>query len=110
MRVSKVALFVVLMIALAKAGSLVNRLQSAHAQGYASAGVSQERINMLRAEFAKYDADNSGHIDREELKNLLRDFGHHSGEVEKYMKKYDLDSNGTLEFDEFAALLHKLNN
>jgi len=61
----------------------------------------------------RYDRDDSGEIDRDELRVMLEDIlekhkGHRSLSQEVFqvcMDKIDIDNNGTVSFDEFATYL-----
>lgn len=53
--------------------------------------------------FRSYDRDNSGSIDRNELKNALTSFGYRLSDrfYEILMKKFDRQGRGTVAFDDF---------
>ena len=63
----------------------------------------------LKGFFAKYDADASGSIDKLELKTLLHDLGESPDDKEltALMAEMDKDGSGTIEFDEFAAVMQE---
>ena len=61
---------------------------------------------VLKSLFCKYDKDNSGFINFEELSNLLiEDLDLSSEQAETYVYLLDKDGNGKLSFDEFKAWL-----
>lgn len=73
-------------------------------------GMSPEEIAGLRALFESLDADRSGTVTVEELREGLRKQGSAvaAAEVEALLKQLDVDSTGTLDWDEFiAATLHQ---
>lgn len=61
------------------------------------------RETILRKAFAIYDTDQSGHIDAEELRQLLRDlrWPHDPGTLTRVLSWLDDDLNGTVCIDEF---------
>ncbi len=67
---------------------------------------------MWRKAFVAWDADNSGDIDREELKQVFRDVvGRELSDYEtvKIFKRLDKDENGTIEWEEFVGYFLSLN-
>jgi len=72
-------------------------------------------IAEAKAAFKKYDKDNSGTIDRNELKELLTSTTSRRmapGMVERFvdaqMQLADKDGSGSIDFDEFLAVYNKL--
>ena len=70
-----------------------------------------EELKEAEDAFSKYDTDNSGTIDRDELKNILKDtIGKRMGEamlnrmLEAQMQLYDKDNSGAIDRDEFLRL------
>lgn len=53
--------------------------------------------------FRSFDTDNSGNIDRNELKNALTAFGYRLSDnlVNVLLRKFDRHGNGTILFDDF---------
>jgi Ca2+-binding EF-hand superfamily protein len=53
--------------------------------------------------FRSFDRDNSGNIDRNELKTALVSFGYRlsDGVIDTLMRKYDRAGRGTIYFDDF---------
>ncbi|CAB0033936.1 unnamed protein product [Trichogramma brassicae] len=63
--------------------------------------------------FRSFDRDNSGNIDKNELKTALTNFGYRLSEpiIDTLMRKYDRAGRGTIYFDDFIQLcvvLHTL--
>ena len=61
--------------------------------------------------FRSFDSDNSGNIDRNELKNALTSFGYRLSDhiINTLVRKYDRAGKGTIYFDDFiqcCILLH----
>ena len=71
--------------------------------------MSEQEMLRLRARFDMVDADGSGSIDAEELRQLLIDLGREPSEysLNTMMGLADKDASGTIEFEEFAALYGK---
>lgn len=53
--------------------------------------------------FRSFDRDNSGNIDREELKTALTSFGYRLSDslISTMVRKFDRHGNGTILFDDF---------
>ncbi|CAN6719507.1 unnamed protein product [Malus baccata var. baccata] len=71
--------------------------------------LSEEEIAGLKEMFRMIDADNSGHITLEELKNGLERVGADlkDSEISWLMQAADVDNSGTIDYGEFiAAMLH----
>ncbi|GMI56994.1 hypothetical protein ScalyP_jg2259 [Parmales sp. scaly parma] len=62
----------------------------------------------LLHKFAHYDSDDSGCIDSEELKLILKDYDADPATVTKLMGAIDANRNGQIEFDEFASLISRM--
>ena len=64
----------------------------------------------IRAAFARYDRDNSGRLDYQELRNALQDIGLDCSmeQAANAIRQYDNDRSGQMEIDEFAQLVQKL--
>lgn len=58
----------------------------------------------------RYDADGSGAIDIDEMRDALRKLGVKAGALEEaqLFRKYDADGSGTIELCEFATLVRDL--
>ena len=55
--------------------------------------------------FQKYDADNSGEIDREELEMIMKEMGHNmsKGDLDSMMAELDRNQSGSVDFTDFMA-------
>ena len=73
---------------------------------------SEDEAKLLANVFVRYDTDNSGSLERDELNELLMDLhlNPESEEVEEAIEAVDSDGSSTLEFNEFIALLRDLNS
>ncbi|KAK1429295.1 hypothetical protein QVD17_11501 [Tagetes erecta] len=88
--------------------SAMNKLKKMALRVIASK-LSEEEIGGLKQMFKIIDTDNSGYITFDELKAGLKRFGSNLNESEIYdlMQSADIDSNGTIDYEEFiAATLH----
>lgn len=56
----------------------------------------------MRDQFALYDADGSGTLTLEELKQATKHLGLSKQEVEKMFAQMDIDGNGEITADEFV--------
>ncbi len=67
----------------------------------------EEELGELNAAFAKFDLDDSGSINRSELRDVLRSLGHNPTEyqVHEVMVRADLDGSGCLSKDEFLRFM-----
>lgn len=66
----------------------------------------------LRLTFDYFDKDNSGHLDSQEIEELLQIRGQDDDSqqlVKDLINKYDTDKNGTLCFNEFKELIKQFN-
>ncbi|XP_064627412.1 centrosomal protein 43-like isoform X2 [Lineus longissimus] len=76
--------------------------------------LTSRQIADARKKFAYYDKDNSGYIDKDELRNLFTDmFPHfHRNMLERYVndefRAVDRDFSNGIEFDEFLAMYKRL--
>ncbi len=66
-------------------------------------------FHQVKAVFEKYDADQSGELERDEIKQALGDLGlPSSGEaVDRFIQQLDTDCTGTLDWSEFQQLARK---
>ena len=74
------------------------------------AGLSEEEIATYKQEFNSFDADGDGTISAEELADVLRSMGDDvtEDEVRKVINTFDIDKNGSIEFNEFLIMMaHK---
>ena len=78
----------------------------------------QTQINMImKAIFAKYDSDNNGYLDENEVKSLLTDaFAGRNGSidsngkmmVDQFYKRVDVDGDGKISKDEIEIIIRRL--
>ena len=64
----------------------------------------------IRKEFARFDADNSGFISKEELLQVLRERGVASvspDQMDELLKEADADNSGEIDYEEFVILMTK---
>ena len=68
-----------------------------------------DEMQSLRESFSKFDNDENGHIDGDELKQILKIIGQPVDDkhVQSLMKTGDTDGDGQLSFEEFVDLVHK---
>ena len=66
----------------------------------------------MREAFKMFDADNSGSIDTEELKEAMQALGQSptDEEVEDLVRQVDVDESGTIDFGEFCQLMENITN
>jgi len=70
-------------------------------------GMSEEEIEKLWEVFKVFDSDSSGSISTEELGQVMRSLGQSPNETElrDLIKEVDVDFSGTIDFQEFKALM-----
>merc|ERR1711998_187628 len=70
-------------------------------------GLSTQQVTECREAFDLFDTDASGSIDIKELKVAMRALGFEvrSDEVKKMVEDLDRDGDGTVDFDEFLAMM-----
>jgi len=70
--------------------------------------LSEEALEELRKAFVKYDTDNSGYIDKKELKNLMKheqQYVPSAQELKAIMKRVDTNGDGKLSLPEFIEMM-----
>jgi Ca2+-binding EF-hand superfamily protein len=69
--------------------------------------MSEEEIQKLWEAFKVFDTDGSGGISTEELGQVMRSLGQNPNEIElrDMIKEVDIDLSGTIDFQEFKALM-----
>ena len=69
--------------------------------------MSEEQKQEIREAFDLFDTDGSQTIDAKELKVAMRALGFepNKDEIKKMIADIDKDGNGTIEFDEFLAMM-----
>ena len=76
-----------------------------------SLGMSDTDVEGFKAQFDACDEDGGGTISNDELKTVLLKCGVKVSnvEVERYIKEFDTDGDGVLDFGEFLSMMHKFN-
>jgi len=69
--------------------------------------LSAEEIQIFKELFDSYDADKGGNITVEEFARVMKESGQNptDAEVQQIIKEVDLDGDGTINFDEFIAMM-----
>ena len=69
-------------------------------------------VEDMREAFKMFDADNSGSIDTEELKEVMQALGYSltAEEVADMVRQVDVDDSGTIDFGEFCHLMGNMTN
>lgn len=69
--------------------------------------LTEEQLDELKEAFAIYDKDRDGVITTRELGTVMRQLGHNPTEADilEMIKEIDVDSSGTIDFEEFASLM-----
>ncbi|KAG9244157.1 calmodulin-like protein 3 [Calycina marina] len=69
--------------------------------------LSQEEIDIFKAEFDHYDLDKGGNITVEEFGRVMKASGQNPSEEElqQIIREVDLDGDGTINFTEFIAMM-----
>ncbi|XP_064966166.1 calcium-dependent protein kinase 2-like isoform X2 [Musa acuminata AAA Group] len=69
-----------------------------------------DREEHLYTAFQYFDKDNSGYITKEELEQALKEKGLYDGkEIKDIIAEADVDNDGRINYDEFAAMMRKGN-
>lgn len=73
----------------------------------ATKSLSEKEVEKLWEAFQVFDADGSGAISPEELGQVMQSMGQNSTEIElrEMIKEVDVDISGTIDFEEFKALM-----
>lgn len=76
-----------------------------------SLGMSETDVESYKTQFDACDEDGGGTISNDELKTVLRKCGVQVSnvEVERYIKEFDTDGDGVLDFGEFLGMMYKFN-
>ena len=76
-----------------------------------SLGMSDADVEGYKTQFDACDEDGGGTISNDELKTVLRKCGVQvtNVEVERYIKEFDTDGDGVLDFGEFLGMMFKFN-
>ena len=69
--------------------------------------LTQEEVDEIKEAFSLFDKDQSGNIDVLELKDAMKALGIYMNkdQSKEMMDKADKDGSGTIEMDEFMALM-----
>ncbi|GAB4289383.1 MAG: hypothetical protein Fur0025_23800 [Oscillatoriaceae cyanobacterium] len=69
--------------------------------------ISEAEVQKLWEAFTVFDADGSGAISVEELGQVVRSLGQNPSDIElrEMIKEVDVDASGTIDFEEFKALM-----
>ncbi|KAK9282917.1 hypothetical protein L1049_011142 [Liquidambar formosana] len=68
-----------------------------------------EREDHLFAAFSYFDKDGSGYITQEELQQACEEFGIEDVRLEEMIREVDQDNDGTIDYNEFVAMMQKGN-
>uniref|UniRef100_A0A2P2JIL3 non-specific serine/threonine protein kinase n=2 Tax=Rhizophora mucronata TaxID=61149 RepID=A0A2P2JIL3_RHIMU len=68
-----------------------------------------EREDHLFAAFSYFDKDGSGYITLDELQQACEEFGIEDIRLEELIKEIDQDNDGTIDYNEFVAMMQKSN-
>lgn len=76
----------------------------------ASADLTPEQREEIKASFDQFDEDRNGHITCKEIGNLMKSLGEDvpGYKIRDMIKEVDIDENGTVEFDEFIEMYKKV--
>ncbi|XP_078173050.1 calmodulin-like [Carex rostrata] len=71
--------------------------------------LTQEQIAEYKEAFSLFDKDNDGCITMHELRTVIKQLGQNPTEedVQEMIREVDADGNGTVEFNEFLALMER---
>ncbi|CAG8660041.1 5007_t:CDS:2 [Cetraspora pellucida] len=69
--------------------------------------LTEEQISEYQAAFSLFDKDKDGVITIKELRDVMKSLGQNptQTELQEMMNEVDLDSNGTIEFNEFLNMM-----
>ena len=74
-------------------------------------GMNEAEVENYKLQFDECDEDGGGTISNDELNTVLRKCGVKvtKVEVERYIKEFDTDGDGVLDFGEFLSMMFKFN-
>ena len=74
-----------------------------------SQGLSEEKISEYREAFAMFDKDGDGHVTIDELRDVLARMDEHptDEQLRDMISDVDADNNGTIELEEFIAMMQR---
>lgn len=69
--------------------------------------INPQNMEKLREAFAEFDLNDDGYISREELSDVMKNFGNimSNNELDEMIKVVDKDGNGLVDFKEFLNLM-----
>ncbi|KAF4589960.1 H(+)-transporting V0 sector ATPase subunit c [Pleurotus pulmonarius] len=69
--------------------------------------LTQEELEEYRSVFQGFDRDNNGYVTTDELADVMRALGRHATDeqIRSMIQQVDLNRNGSIEFNEFLALV-----
>ncbi|KAJ3737291.1 calmodulin [Lentinula guzmanii] len=75
----------------------------------ASDQLSEEQVNEFKEAFSLFDKDGDGTITTLELGTVMRSLGQNptDAELQDMINEVDVDGNGTIDFNEFLAMMEK---
>ena len=70
---------------------------------------SEDQVNVVREVFNKFDKDNSGAINKKELRQCSQECGEdlNKKELNFMMNEFDENDDGNIDFSEFCMMLQK---
>mmetsp|Transcript_10882 Transcript_10882/g.14158 ORF Transcript_10882/g.14158 Transcript_10882/m.14158 type:complete len:154 (-) Transcript_10882:70-531(-) len=74
-----------------------------------SSTLSEDAKAEIQEAFNMFDKDGDGHLTKVELRGVMKNLGQNftDSELNEIMSTMDLDKNGTIEFNEFLAMMGK---
>jgi len=68
----------------------------------------EPQVDRFKQIFLQFDTDGNGHIDEQELEDIMRRLGRalQPGEAKKYIEMVDIDNSGVIYFEEFLQLVY----
>jgi len=93
-------------------GTLVNKLLDVDNGGDCEVLSEEVRMVMLRERFSQIDADGTGVLDRYEVRDVFQSMGMALSDttLDSLMNKFDSDSSGSIDLEEFKSMLNGINN
>jgi centrin-1 len=78
-----------------------------NAKKYEKNGLTEDEVLEIKEAFDLFDGDKSGHIDKEELRQALKNLGIDTKNqtLQNMMADLDQDGSGKIDFDEFISMM-----